>query len=89
MEELRQQLNELLAWKKSLEMSATIPLPIDQAFRARLGINGTTTSTKVSTSEDQAVNEAGSATYNVLKSPDGFAKVVLENGNTVYLPYYD
>jgi len=31
----KQQLNELLNWKKSLERSATIPLDIDQSFRNR------------------------------------------------------
>lgn len=37
MEELQRQVNELMAWKTSLERSSTIPLAVDQAFRARFG----------------------------------------------------
>lgn len=35
-EQLKRELEELKAWKKSLEMSHSIPLNIDQAFRKRL-----------------------------------------------------
>lgn len=35
-----QQLNELLAWKRSLESSSSIPLKVDQSFRERFNING-------------------------------------------------
>jgi hypothetical protein len=92
MEELKQQLNELLTWKKSLERSSTIPLPIDQSFRDRFLNNlpkQVVSDTKSSSSENQAVNEGGTATYNVLKPPDGFARVVLDTGEVVYIPYYD
>jgi hypothetical protein len=42
------------------------------------------TSSKLATSEDQAVNEAGAGTYNVLKSPDRFIRIGDNN-----VPAYD
>lgn len=44
-------------------------------------------STKGADEEDQAVNEAGSGTYNVLKEPVGFLEVEID-GTTYNLPYY-
>ena len=87
-EELKKQIDDLLAWKKSLEASYSIPLNIDQAFRSRfITTSGITTSTKSASSEDQAVAEAGSATYNVLKSPDAFLQVSI-NGAVKYIPIF-
>ena len=37
LEQLKRELQELKDWKKSLEASHSIPLNIDQSFRARLG----------------------------------------------------
>lgn len=90
-EELKQQVKELKDWKKSLERSSSIPLNIDQSFKERF-INTLTkqvvADSKSATSENQAVDEGGVATYSVLKPPDGFAKAVLDTGSTVYIPYY-
>ncbi len=44
----------------------------------------TTTSSKSATSEDQSVNEAGVATYSVLKPPDRFIRIGDNN-----VPAYD
>lgn len=44
-------------------------------------------SSKGATTENQSVNEAGSATYSVLKTPDGFDEVTI-GGATHYHPYY-
>jgi hypothetical protein len=44
----------------------------------------TSNSSKLATSEDQAVNEAGVAVYNVLKSPDRFIRIGDNN-----VPAYD
>ena len=83
--EQEQKLNTLLEWKKSLESYQSIPLQIDQSFRARFAIP--ILSTKSITSENQAVNEAGVATYSVLKTPDAFLKVTV--GTTTYnIPVY-
>lgn len=81
-ENLKRQVEELMAWKKSLENAQSIPLNIDQAFRARFISGGVVTSTKSSSSENQAVNEGGVATYSVLKTPDGFLQVTI--GSTIY-----
>ena len=89
LEQIKKELEELKAWKKSLEMSHSIPLNIDQAFRKRFIVSGTSLSTsgKDVNSENQSVNEAGSATYGVLKPPDVFL-VVLIGGITYYIPAY-
>lgn len=73
----------------ALNNNATIPFDIGEALKARiLGDAGVASiSTKLATSEDQAVDEAGAATYEVLKSPDGFLQVTLL-GNIYYIPYY-
>lgn len=89
MEELRQQLKELQDWKASLERSSTIPLNIDQSFRGRFikSLSNLAKSSKSSTSENQAVNEAGSATYSVLGDPDGFLEITID-GVLYYIPYF-
>lgn len=85
--ELQRQIKELQDWKASLENSWSIPLEIDQAFRARFPTSSIVTSGKSATSENQAVNEAGVATYSVLGIPDGFLQVQI--GTTIYnLPYF-
>ena len=87
-EQEKQQLQELLNWKKSLESSSTIPLSIDQSFRQRFPTGSIiNTSTKDATSENQAVDEGGAATYSVLKPPDAFVQVVV-NGTTYYIPVF-
>lgn len=85
--ELKRQLDALLAWKASLEASYSIPLNIDQSFRARFLGNAVNSSNKSASSENQAVNEGGSASYNVLKSPDAFLQVTINN-TIYYIPVF-
>lgn len=64
--------------------------PIDEISAKIISdkISGTvTSSTKGATSENQAVNEGGSATYNVLKAPDGFLQITI-NGVLYYIPVF-
>lgn len=75
---------------KALSNNATIPWDVGEALKLRiLGDAGVAAiSTKLATSEDQSVNEAGTApAYNVLKSPDGFLEITITE-NKYYLPYY-
>jgi len=80
--DMKKELEELKQFKKSLESSHSIPLPIDQAFRGRFGFSTINTSSKSATSENQAVNEGGTDTYSVLKPPDAFVQVKI--GSTYY-----
>jgi len=84
-EDLTREIEELRSWKASLEKSSSIPLNIDQAFRERFST--LVVSSKTATSEDQAVNEGGVATYNVLKSPDKFLKITVD-GVVHYIPAF-
>lgn len=88
--EEKQQLRETYAFMKSLMSSATIPLPVDNAFRDRLSNLSEiiSLSGKSATSENQAVDEGGSGTYSVLGTPDEFLKVVI-NGVNKNIPSYD
>lgn len=74
-----------------LKSSSSIPLAIDQAFRARFLADVSTqhiiTNSKSASSESQTVTESGSSTYSVLKPPDAFASTII-GSTTVYLPYY-
>lgn len=88
---LEQRVQELERRLALLENGATIPYPVESAFRDRLGVGGIPviqTSTKGVDSEDVTVNEAGASTYAVMNDPDGFLKVVI-SGTTYYLPYFD
>ena len=91
LEKLERENQELLNWKKSLESSHSIPLNIDQSFRTRLLTAPVIkASAKGNNSEDQAVNEAGSGSYNVLKEADDFLEVQLVAGGTIYyIPVYN
>lgn len=84
--QMKRELEELKAWKKSLEMSHSIPLNIDQAFRARFAF-GLTTSSKSASSENRAVDEGGSATYSVLTTPDAFLQITINN-TVYYIPVF-
>lgn len=84
---LKREIAELKRWKASLEMSSTIPLNIDQSFRKRFTVQEIIASTKGATTENQAVNEGGAATYSVLKPPDAFIQVVV-GATTYYIPVY-
>lgn len=85
---LEQRVMRLEKEDKKLRSSTTIPFDIDQAFRARLkSITGLSVSSKGVNTEDQAVNEAGVAAYDVLGDPDGFLEINI-GGTIYYLPYY-
>lgn len=86
-EELQQKIEDLEKKLKLLEAGATLPKAVEDAIRERLRIDiisAISTSGKSSVSESQAVDEAGVATYNVLKNPDAYLQVVI-NGTTYYL----
>ena len=87
--EEKQQLDDLIQWKKNMSASYSIPLENDQALRHRLASTLTTlkTSTKGVDSEDVSINEAGSSTKIALDDPDIFLQVEI-GGITYYLPAY-
>jgi hypothetical protein len=80
LEQLKKEIADLKAWKASLERSSTIPLSIDQAFRARFEL--VSLSTIGATSHNKTVDEAGSATYSVMDKPDLFVQVKV--GTSIY-----
>jgi hypothetical protein len=87
MEELQRQIEALREELNSLKNSSTIPFDIGEAFRDRLEtesatLNGTSTASYI-----QAVNESGSATYNVAKPMNGFLSIKV-GGVTYKVPYY-
>jgi hypothetical protein len=82
--EEKKQFNDLLAWKKSLERSSTIPLLIDQSFTERFKSNlGISTHA----GETQSVDEGGTDNYDVMLPADAFLQVVV-NGTTYYVPVF-
>ena len=79
--------NEMYQFMLNMRSSTTVPFDVAGALKARAGGITLTGSTKGASSEDQAVDEDGSATYSVLKSPDGFDQRV-DNGTVKSYPYY-
>ena len=85
---LKQKIKKLEDFNQSLMASSSIPLQLDQAFRARfVSLGDITTSAKSASSENQAVSESGSSSYSVLKPPDAFVQVTL-NATVYYIPVY-
>ena len=88
--ELERKIQALEEVLQALRHANSIPFDIDQAFRERLGvgdISALQVDGKIANSENQAVNEAGSASYQVLAGPDGWLS--LEIGGTTYvIPHY-
>lgn len=75
----------------ALSSSNSIPFNVEQALRDRLGLASVDTidlSNKSASSENQAVNEGGIATYFVMKPPDGFVQLT-KNGVVIYIPYFN
>ncbi len=71
-----------------METSNSIPLNIRQSLSAGLSVGATLeNSSKGATSENQAVNEGGAATYSVLGVPDGFLQINI-NGTVYYLAFW-
>lgn len=84
----KRKLEEVYTFMQNMKDFSRIPYSVDQALRRRLsGDLGLSTSAKSASSENQAVDEAGSATYSVLAPPDGFLKITINNVD-YYLPYY-
>lgn len=85
-------LNELYEFMTNLKASTRIPLEVDRAFRERLGLSGiplvNLSNTKNADSEDQAVDEGSTGTYNVLKEPIGFLPITV-GSTTYYVPYFN
>lgn len=87
-EGLTRKITELENWKKSLEMSHSIPLEIEQSFKARFKtLTQITLSTKDAGSEGKTVREGGSNNYSVLNNPDAFLQMVIGN-TTYYIPVF-
>lgn len=89
-EKLNNRITELENQIKLLRNTTTIPFDIDRAFYERFKMvefARLSPSTKSATSESQSVDEAGSASYTVLKNPDGFEERVV-GGVTRYYAYW-
>jgi hypothetical protein len=89
-EDLLKRIEALEAEIIALKNTTTIPREVDQAFRDRFGLVNYAIlagSLKSASSENQSVDEAGIATYSVLKPPDGFRQFVV-GGTPLYFPYY-
>lgn len=89
-DEMKVQMSELKSQIKLLEAGSTLPKPVEDAIRDRLRIDTFTpllTSNKSATSENQVVDEAGVATYSVLKPPDGWEQRSV-GGTTHYYPFW-
>lgn len=74
-----------------LESASTIPFPVEQAFRERFKLADFAElkgSTESPGDYDQAVDEAGAASYNVASVPDGFREFTV-GGSTLLIPYYN
>lgn len=85
---LKKRIDELERIIRSLEASHSIPLKIDQAFRARFVSSSLIdTSSKSNSSESIGIDEAGSATHTVLGQPDAFLQIQVK-GTTYYLPVF-
>lgn len=85
--QLQTEINNLKAQVDLLRSSSTYPYDMQQALVDRLNPVTFTPSTKTVASETQAVNEGGTATYDVAKPVDGFEERVVD-GVTRYFPYY-
>ena len=82
---LIQRVTELENFIQQLRASATIPLDVNEAFKARasVSIRGTASNSGTTTT----VNESGSSTYSVAKAPTG--TVLFEkDGITYKVGYY-
>ena len=80
--QLKRELRELKAEFDLLKSNDTIPFEIDNAFRDRLSaLTDLVVSAKGADTEDQAVNEGGSSTYDVLGDPDGFLQIDIAGSN--------
>lgn len=84
-QQLKKEIEELKAWKKSLESSHSIPLEIDQAFRDRLSGLGSDLSV-TGTGTPGSTSAYGAFPVTVPANPSGTLKVVF-NATTYELLY--
>lgn len=84
---LEERIKQLETKLEALGNSSTIPFNVDRAFRTRLASSNLATSSKSASSEDEAIDEAGIATHNVLKRPDGYLQADISG--IKYIPFYD
>lgn len=91
-EQINQLQNEIRVMQEKMALLSSyssIPYDVEIAFRDRLGIDeiANQNSSKLASSETQAVNESGTQSYNVAKPMDGFEQRTV-NGQVRYYPYY-
>lgn len=86
-EQEKQQLQDLLNWKKNMESSFSIPLNVDQSFRARFAFSSLKASTKDPSTETATIDEGGAAIKTVLDNPDAFLEVIV-GSTTYYIPVF-
>jgi len=79
-DELNALIEPLQRFMLSLTVAADLPEDVQRAITLSL----TSISSKSASSENQAVSEAGSASYSVLKPPDRFIRIGDQN-----VPAYD
>ena len=79
LEILKRKVEEMERFVKNLQTGHSLPLAFDQALTGR-GFSKTAiiVSSKAADSENRSVNEGGVATYDVLKAPEGFLRLHLE-----------
>ena len=85
--QLQIEINDLKAQVDLMRASGSFPYDIEQAIRDRIEPVSLLPSVKTAASETQAVNEGGSASYNVAKPMDGFEERSVD-GVLRYYPYY-
>jgi len=93
--EEKRQLEELIQFKKNLESSRSIPLNIDQSFRARFinSLGALTVSAKGTDTEDVTVISSvnfGAQTVGttvVMDDADAFLQITI-NGTVYYVPVF-
>lgn len=76
-----------LAEVKRLVLSMQNYNTITPAFKKVIERATIGSSSKVASSESQSINEAGSATWSVLKQPDAFLEVTV-GGTLYYIPVF-
>jgi hypothetical protein len=93
-EQMQQTINELKTFIDSFVVASNMPYEAEQSIRTRFQLERIDTlasideSDKTANSENQAVNEAGSASYFVLKPPVRWTKIIVD-GEEGQIPTYN
>lgn len=86
--DIENRINQIEQELQALKSSESIPLENYEAIKDKLNaVSGNTNTTNAST-ETQAVDEAGTGTYNVAKPMDGFITISF-GGRNYKVPYYN